>query len=219
MPSGIPEEIFSSHYIIGGCYRENCICPYCGSNDRARWQYYVLKNYSGILQHQHCRILHFAAEKFNSKLIRSNKTCNYITAEIKWGRGDYVLDMMDMDSIASHSFDYFIANHVLEHIIDEQKAISEIKRILKKDGKIILSFPICTDMKTYEDASITTEEGRLKAFGQKDHVRLYGTDFKERLESYGLNVELHSPENELTEEEIARYGLIKDDISILCTVK
>ena len=219
LPGGISEEIFTKHHIIGGGYRDNCTCPYCGSGDRSRWQYYVLKKYSGILEPGNCRVLHFAAEKYNSDLIRTNKKCEYFTADIEKGRGDYVLDMTDMKGIKSHSFDYFIANHVLEHIIDEAKAISEIKRILKADGKIILSFPICTDIKTYEDNSITTEEERLKTFGQIDHVRLYGTDFKERLENYGLNVKIFSPKDELTPEGIEKFGFISDDISIFCTVK
>ena len=219
LPSGINEEIFSHHHIIGGGLRDNCICPYCGNFDRARWQYYVLKNYSGILEAGECSVLHFAAEKSNSALIRSNKACSYITADIEPGRCDVAVDMTDLHIFADGTFDFIIANHVLEHVPDEAKAVSELKRVLRAGGTIILSFPLCTDMKTYEDASITTPEGRLKAFGQEDHVRLYGTDYRERLESYGLNVRVHSPENELSDEEITRYGFIRDDISIFCTLK
>ena len=40
------------------------------------------------------------------------------------------------------SFDYIIMNHVLEHIMDEQAALYELKRCLKDTGILILSFPV-----------------------------------------------------------------------------
>ena len=45
--------------------------------------------------------------------------------------------------------------------------------------------PISKALKeTYEDFTITTPEGREKYFGQKDRVRVYGKDYKEKLEKY-----------------------------------
>lgn len=211
-------EIFRKHHIIGGGLRDNCTCIYCGSGDRERWQYYVLKNHTDILTST-CTVLHFAAESSNSKLIRSNRNCKYITADITPGRGDYAVDMTDMKIFGDKMFDYIIANHVLEHIQNESAAISELKRVLKDDGTIILSFPVCTDMLTYEDDSVTTEEGRWNAFGQGDHVRLYGTDYKERLEGYALNVKVCSPQDEFSMDESDKYGFIYDDVSIFCTIK
>ena len=213
----VPTDIFLKHHIIGGWLNGN-ICPYCQSRSRYRWQIYVLKNYSGILD-KPCNVLHFAAEEYNSKLIRTNKNCRYITADIEPRLGDVTCDITDLNMFNDNTFDYIIANHVLEHVENESKAISELKRVLKHDGTIILSFPICTDMLTYEDPSITTEAGRWAAFGQGDHVRLYGKDFREHLENYGLNVKIYSPENELTPEEIKKYGFIHDDVSIFCTLK
>lgn len=216
--TNVPTDIFSQHRIIGSDFYETT-CPYCGSTARSRWQYYILKSYSGILDKDNCTILHFAAEGINSNLILTNKTCKYITADIEPGRCDIICDMTNLNMFDDNTFDYIIANHVMEHIQDESKAISELKRVLKHDGIIILSFPICTDMLTYEDPSITTEAGRWQAFGQGDHVRLYGTDFRERLENYGLSVKVYSPETELTPEEIIKYGFIKDDVSIFCTLE
>ena len=110
-----------------------------------------------------------------------------------------------------------IANHVLEHIVDDGKAIRELKRVLKPDGEIILSFPICPDKDTYEDISIQSPEARLKAYGQEDHVRLYGRDYRERIERYGLNVSVYTPLEQCNEETIGRFGFIKDDIVMMCT--
>jgi hypothetical protein len=41
---------------------------------------------------------------------------------------------------------------------------------------------------TFEDSSITDAEGREQAFGQKDHVRIYGRDYTDRLQKAGFNV-------------------------------
>ena len=140
---------------------------------------------------------------------------HYFTADIKPGRGDYTLDMTDMSRFPDNHFDYIIANHVLEHIKNEEKAFSEIKRVLKSDGKFIFSFPVCMDMPTLEDDSVITDEERLKVYGQSDHVRLYGTDFKGRIEKYGFALTVYSPYREFSDIEVAKYGFIKDDILIV----
>ena len=59
LPEGIKEEIFKHHHIIGGGYRENCICPYCGGGDRQRWLYYVLQNKLDIFRTSG-RVLHLS---------------------------------------------------------------------------------------------------------------------------------------------------------------
>ncbi len=113
------------------------------------------------------------------------------------------------------TFDYVICNHIMEHISDEEKAVYEIKRVLKQDGKWIFSFPICMDMKTYEDKSIVLPHERLKAYGQEDHVRLYGYDFAERFEKFGLRLQIYTPQNEMDDFEIDKLGFIKDDVMII----
>ena len=128
----------------------------------------------------------------------------------------HIVDITDIQ-FRDNTFDYVICNHVLEHIPDEQKAISEVLRVLKPDGKWIFSFPICTDMQTYEDPTVVSEEDRLQRFGQEDHVRLYGYDYKERFEAHGLNLEFFSPQDELSAEEIEKYGFIPDDVIIVAT--
>lgn len=134
------------------------------------------------------------------------------------GRADYQADITNLHQFKDGAFDYVIANHVLEHIPYEAKAFSGLKRVLKKNGRLVISFPICTDMLTYKDSSITSREGRLKAFGQEDHVRLYGTNFKEHIESYGLDVKVYTPQESLTSEEVERYALIPDDVIMICTI-
>lgn len=215
LPAGIEADIFKYHHIIGGGYRENCICPHCGSGDRERWLYYVLKNKLDIFK-MSGRILHFAPEKMIHNYIKQNQNVDYYTCDIVPGRAMHIVDITNIQ-FKENSFDYIISNHVMEHIVDEKKAISEIKRVLKSNGKWIFSFPICTDMKTYENVLINSPEDRLKEYGQEDHVRLYGFDYKERFENYGFKLEIFTPEKEMSEKDILKYGFIKDDVIIIAT--
>lgn len=215
-PAGTEEEIFSKHHIIGGGYRKNALCPCCGSLDRERWQFYVLNNKIKIIQNRG-RILHFAPEKHISHMIRKADTIDYYTGDIVPGAAMHVTDITDIQ-YKNDVFDYVISNHVMEHIVEEEKAVSEIKRVLKPTGKWIFSFPICMDQKTYEDDSVVSQEQRLQVYGQKDHVRLYGNDFKERFEKYGLKLQIFTPRDELTNELIEKWGLIVEDIVIIATL-
>ncbi|MCM1425830.1 MAG: glycosyltransferase [Eubacterium sp.] len=217
LPAGSKEKIYEQHYIIGGGYRQNCICPCCQSMDRERWLYYVLKNKTDIFQ---CdgRVLHFAPEERVAELIKQNKKIDYYTGDVVARRAMHITDITDIQ-YKDEIFDYVISNHIMEHISEEEKAVSEIKRVLKKDGKWIFSFPICTDMKTYEDENIILPEERLAVYGQEDHVRLYGCDYKERFEKYGLKIQVYSPQDELDREQIEKLGFIKDDIIMIAMKK
>ncbi len=217
MPAGIQEEIFNNYHIIGGGYRENCTCPFCESGDRERWLYYILKKYTDIFETDG-RVLHFAPEKRIEHYIKLNGNIDYYPCDIVAGKTAHIVDITDIQ-FREDTFDYIISNHVMEHIIDEKKAVSEIKRVLKPKGRWIFSFPICMDIKTYQDDSIVTEEERLNRYGQKDHVRLYGYDYIERFEKYGLKLEVFSPKDELKEKDILRYGLINDDVIIMAQLR
>jgi len=71
--------------------------------------------------------------------------------------------------------------------------MSEIFRVLKKDGFAILQVPISSKLKnTYENASIKDPATREEAFGQQDHVRIYGADYVERLKNVGFEIEVIS---------------------------
>lgn len=215
LPSGEQSELFRKHRIIGGGRRENCKCPICGASDRIRWLYYVMKNILKI-DTVSGRILHFAPEIPIRNFILNNDSIDYYSCDIKPHLAMHMVDIQEMP-FKDHIFDYVISNHVLEHIPDEEKAVSEVIRVLKDDGKWVFSFPICTDAKTYEDASIQSPDDRLREFGQEDHVRLYGNDYKERFEKYGLKIRTYSPCEEFDKDTIRRYGFLEDDTIIIAT--
>ena len=207
-------QVFQKHHIIGGGWRERYQCPICGSVDRERWQLWVLSKHTGIFL-EPCRVLHFAPEPHISKFIEANPDCEYYTGDIVRGRAMHQTDILDIQ-YKNGTFRYVIMNHVLEHIEDMARAMSEVKRVLKPEGKLILSFPICTDMDTLELPKVRTTDERLQYYGQEDHVRLFGRDYQQIIKGFGFEVEAYTPKACCSSEEIQRYGFIEDDVLMIC---
>jgi SAM-dependent methyltransferase len=106
--------------------------------------------------------------------------------------------------------DVLLALHVLEHIPDDRKAMSEIARVLAPTGLAILQVPMSRQDATDEEI-VNTPEERLVRYGQPDHVRLYGKDFYARLSECGLTSVAVSPRESMAPESIAKYGLLPDE--------
>lgn len=68
---------------------------------------------------------------------------------------------------------------------------------------------------TFEDFSITSPDERERYFGQKDHVRIYGKDYKKRLEDVGFKVKLYDIKSDLSIQDIKKYGLNEEEILYL----
>jgi len=70
--------------------------------------------------------------------------------------------------------------------------MSELFRILKKDGQGILLVPILkTSGEFFEDTSVSDPDEQIKLFGGRGHLRLYNREFfLKRLKSTGFNVKL-----------------------------
>ena len=65
----------------------------------------------------------------------------------------------------------------------------ELFRILKPGGWAIVQVPIDKSRNiTFEDPDITSPDDRERAFGQYDHVRLYGLDYRRKLANAGFSV-------------------------------
>ncbi len=208
-------ELYHQHHIIGAGNRPDYRCPYCNATDRERWLRYVVEKHTDLLNKPN-RLLHFAAEETIYTLFRNSKNIDYFPCDINPLENWYKADITDIP-FDDGSFDYVMSNHVLEHVEDEERAVSEIRRVLKDDGCWIFSFPICMDIKTFEDKSIVDPDQRIEAYGQKDHVRLYGNDFKERFGNYGWKMSIYTPSEELDNKTISLYGILPDDVLIIAT--
>jgi len=143
---------------------------------------------------------------------------DYLTADLN---PEQVMVKMDITAIQypDKTFDAILCNHVLEHIPDDRKAMSELHRVLKPGGWAILQVPVSKVLEqTYEDSTITSPQEREKHFGQKDHVRIYGKDYSQRLKEAGFEVEAYSWTNDNGfRNETNQYGLNKDEAVFYCT--
>ena len=124
----------------------------------------------------------------------------------------WVPDMVKVDLLAlpyaEDHFDLLIANHVLEHVEDDRRAVAEIARVLKPGGYAILQTPYSDVLeRTWEDAGIRSGESRLEAFGQEDHVRLFGKDVFDRIAQQGLVAKVQSHKELLAGYSSYRFGL------------
>jgi predicted SAM-dependent methyltransferase len=90
---------------------------------------------------------------------------------------------------AECSFDLILASHVLEHVVDDARAMRELIRVLRPAGVVCIQVPYDSNHPTDEDPTVTDLRERAKRFGQSDHVRLYGTELPDRLRKAGFAVQ------------------------------
>lgn len=153
------------------------------------------------------RVLNVAPEEFLQNQLRTLPNLDYLSIDLA---SPLAMRKMDLTSLEldDGSFDVAFCNHVFEHIPDDRKAMSEVRRVLKLGGWAILQTPVDLGRATTdEDPSITDPKELLRRFGQADHVRVYGRDLFDRLRAAGWAVGTPALTSWLTPAEISRYAL------------
>lgn len=191
---GIRPCLMETLEVVGSDIK-NFECPRCGGHDRERHLLLYFRA-SGLLERIRGKnILHVAPERELSRHIRSAAPATYLRCDLHPTAEDILrVDILKME-FESGSFNFVIANHVLEHVADDITALKEIHRVLKDGGCAILQTPYSQKLQhTWQDPGIDNGYARLQAYGQEDHVRLYGRDIFQRMESVGFqtDIKLHS---------------------------
>lgn len=186
------------------------ICPFCFSRDRHRTTWKYFNENTNLFDGKAKSMLHIAPERAIEHGIREAKYIDYLSGDL-----DPTIAMVEMDitdiQYPEASFDVVYCSHVLEHVPDDAKAMSELYRVLKPGGWAVLAVPIRGDT-TVEDPTVTEPADRERVFGQVDHVRYYGRDFKDRLEAAGFKVTVDEFPSQLPDDVVAYNQLSRADI-------
>jgi SAM-dependent methyltransferase len=214
------------HFLpYGVIKRPNAKCPNCLSLERHRLLWLYLTQQTAIFAPVSAplKVLHVAPEAALFGKFRAAKTIEYFpTDKFEEGydhaypEGTTNMDVTDIP-FADNTFDVIICNHVLEHVPDDALAMRELHRVLKPAGFAILQSPMETDRPTtYEDFSLTTPAQKLAAFGQYDHVRIYGADYGTRLTAAGFEVQIDTFNAQFSAADRFKFGLPPYEDIYLC---
>jgi SAM-dependent methyltransferase len=205
------KEVIGGGKRYAGCYK-------CDSDDRERLIYVYLKEKFDLFRKEKSmKILHIAPERNLSKKLLDCGFREYICGDLFTPGYRYPvhvqnINILDIPFTENH-FDLIICNHVLEHIPDDLTAMKELVRVLKRRGQAILQVPISKSaITTFEDFSVTGPKERELAFGQCDHVRIYGQDYINRLASCGFEVKKINISG-----EFSKFGLNVDEEIVIGT--
>ena len=190
-------------------------CPRCDSKDRFRLIYQYLKEETSVFE-GNLRIAHFAPELSLQRRIREIPNLEYFTVDLDSTMVDYNMNIMDLD-FEDDFFDGLICSHVLEHVENDMKAMSELHRVLRPGGWAIILVPLEHGRATtLENPTISTSRKRRELFGQSDHLRVYGRDFPDRLRASGFSVSAFDYCQTSGEELCQRYGIINERTLWIC---
>ncbi|WP_055443358.1 class I SAM-dependent methyltransferase [Lacinutrix himadriensis] len=167
------------------------ICPKCGSISRNRRLWTLIKD---TLENK--KVLHFSPSHSLKEQIQKANTKEYITTDYL---GEFqAMKKLNIEAIdePDNYYDVIICYHVLEHVVQDRKAMQELYRILKPNGICYVQTPF-KEGENYEDATIVTEADRLKYFGQEDHLRIYSVSgLSNRLQEAGFKIDVFDYEED-----------------------
>lgn len=203
----IPE--FNRRLDVIGSDIDNFGCMYCNSHDRERHLFMFFDKLGLWERMKGAKILHFAPEENLSKRIASNFPLHYVRADLY--SNEVGVEKIDATVIPfkDHTFEFVIANHILEHIPDHSAALREFYRVLKPGGVGILQTPYSRLLRNnFEDENINTDELRLFFHGQKDHVRTFGEHgFKNSIERAGFDLQIIRHDDHFDDATTYLYGV------------
>lgn len=194
--------------------RPSGYCPRCNAKARHRRIWLFLREHTDVFT-ERLDLFHVSPKYSLSRRFKRMRNLRYVAGDIS-DRANLSLKM-DVTAVPfrSNAFDAIICIHVLEHVQDDRKAMSELCRVLRPGGWAVISVPVRLDRKTYEDPAITSPAERERAFGETSHFRYYGYDLTDRLEEAGFEVEL-DPASNLDEHSMRSYGLLDDENVFYC---
>lgn len=195
-------------------------CPVCGSIDRERHLMLYFDRLELWGKFKNANVLHIApGERRLVDRIDKSGSNKYIKADLSPENYNCNAIKMDIENInlADKSIDIIICNHVLEHVSNYKKALSELHRVMTRGAFAILQTPYANNLhKHFEDPGLNTDELRTAFYGQADHLRFFAkkallADFSEL-----FNLNIIKNEDLFTNAETIYYGINAKEDLIIC---
>lgn len=197
--------------------KNTAICPFCFSMDRERMYRLYMEKETDLLVSANS-VLHISSEQSMRKWLINNHNIHYVGGNITTEDGMRQIDITSID-YPDEMFDAVVCSYVLERVPNDLQALKELYRVMKKDGWGIFQVPISLSLQnTKEDPTIVSPQHRFRAFGQKDHVRLYARgDYVKKLQSVGFTVKPIQLSQRFRDQDIMKYGLSPKDVLYIVT--
>lgn len=192
-------------------------CPSCGAITRQKLLVHALKEHAPNAGRD-LQTLYFAPDPGPMAWLAQAGRFVVTTTDYSAPDVDVHWDITDIPQ-RDDSYDVILCSHVLEHVPDDRRAMSELHRILSPGGTLFFQVPYARDKaRTDEEPTLTDPEERTRRFGQFDHIRLYGRDLLDRLQEAGFDVSAVTAEDRFGADQMARFGLW-NDVLFICTKK
>ncbi|MDR2885750.1 MAG: class I SAM-dependent methyltransferase, partial [Rikenellaceae bacterium] len=120
--------------------RGNALCPGCLSLERHRLMELYLRDRTDFYSTTPL-LLHVAPEACFMRKFARQLGDNYITADLCSPLARVKMDVQAIPFADNH-FDVIFCNHIIEHVDDDRRAMSELYRILKPGGWGIVQVPV-----------------------------------------------------------------------------
>lgn len=197
---------------------EEYSCPKCGASDRDRLIISFLKKEGLEEATEETKVLQIApSASVNSWITSHCPHIKYETTDLYREDVTYQSDIMNMEMVSDETYDVIICSHVLEHVQDDRKALQEMKRILKPEGKILFLVPVDLNASGIDEEWGLPEEENWRRFGQGDHCRMYDKNgLLQRLEEQFY---VHCLGKEYFGDEVFRQGGLSDTSVLYLLVK
>ena len=160
--------------------RPNAVCPKCAGRERDRVMHRFFAEKKEILQRKHCRVLHIAPESCIVPNLLELATQHYVSGDLVREDVHVQFDVQALP-FPDESFEVVYCSHVLQAVENDDKSLAEIQRVLAHNGWAMINVP-CRGLETREFRAGGDHEAPA------DFIRIYGTDFTEKLVEKGFNV-------------------------------
>lgn len=188
-------------------------CPKCKSLPRTRLIPFSLDYFK--LSEPHLKVLHVAPNKTEYLGVKSKlkDVLQYDKLDIRAVKHVNLVEDLTQLTLKDNTYDLVVIWHVFEHIVEDKKAISEVYRVLKPGGHLLMSVPIfpVNSPSTYEDGSIPYKDYE-RIHGHEDHCRSCGLDYYKRFVELGFTSH-ELKVNNLETTVINKFGLSKGHVA------